>query len=75
MLSINDLNYVNGQFSKNWTEAYCQIDAGPRIILDRTNICFHINFENTCFFIYTPDSDLTSTEKQRCTNESCDKHE
>jgi hypothetical protein len=49
-------------FSENLTETYRHMNAGSRIILDRTNICFHINVKNTCFLLCAPNFDLFNIE-------------
>lgn len=43
---------------------YRQVHAGPRVILDRTNIGFHINAESTCFLPGAPNFDLPNIHRK-----------
>lgn len=37
------------------------MNTGSRIVLDRTNVCFHVDVENTGFLLCAPNFDLSNT--------------
>lgn len=46
-------------------ETHRHMNTGRWIILDRTNICFHINAKSTCFLVGAPDFNLSNKHERR----------
>lgn len=60
-IPFNGKNYNR----KHLTKTYCHMNTGSRIALDRTNVCFHVNAENTGFLLCAPHFDLSKRNELR----------